>query len=300
MSLFSEWIEQNLSIPPETQVKLFSSLVVLVILWISRWFVLKQIGRRTDDPAFLYRWRKATEYITYFLGLLLIGRIWIEGVQSAATYLGLLTAGLAIALQDPITDIVGWLFIIWRQPFEVGDRIEIGEHAGDVIDIRFFQFTILEIGNWVDADQSTGRMLHIPNKMIFSDSLANYTTGFSYIWHEIPVLITFESDWRKAKEILLAIANQQAGDISDDVRRQVKEAARRYMISYGHLTPIVYTRVLDSGVRLTMRYTCDPRKRRMTEEKMWEEILTAFAAEPAIEFAYPTQRIFYQAPDADR
>jgi small-conductance mechanosensitive channel len=299
MNFLSEWIEQNLSIPPETQVKLFSSLVVLIILWIARWFVLKQIGRRTEDPAFLYRWRKATEYIIYFLGLLLIGRIWIEGVQSAATYLGLLTAGLAIALQDPITDIVGWLFIIWRQPFEVGDRIEIGEHAGDVIDIRFFQFTILEIGNWVEADQSTGRMLHVPNKLIFSDSLANYTTGFSYIWHEIPVLVTFESDWRKAKEILLAIANRQAGDISEDVRRQVREAARRYMISYGHLTPIVYTKVLDSGVRLTMRYTCDPRQRRMTEEKIWEEILAAFAAEPTIEFAYPTQRIFYQPPDAD-
>ncbi|HAW79639.1 MAG TPA: mechanosensitive ion channel protein MscS, partial [Balneola sp.] len=68
-------------------------------------------------------------------------------------YFGLLSAGLAIALKDPVTDLAAWMFIIWRKPFDVGDRIELGKSKGDVIDIRPFKFTILEIGNWVDADQ---------------------------------------------------------------------------------------------------------------------------------------------------
>jgi small-conductance mechanosensitive channel len=283
----------------ETQTNLFLSVLVVLLLFFARRGMLALVVRRVEDSALRYRWAKVSATVAFILAALLLFQIWFTAIRSLGTFLGLVSAGLAIALRDPVADFAGWVFIMWRRPFDLGDRIQIGEFAGDVVDRRIFQFTIMEIGNWVDADQSTGRMLHVPNKLIFSDSLANYTTGFSYICHEIPVLVTFESDWRKAKEILLAIANRQAGDISEDVRRQVREAARRYMISYGHLTPIVYTKVLDSGVRLTMRYTCDPRKRRMTEEKIWEEILVAFAAEPAIEFAYPTQRIFYQAPAAD-
>jgi len=90
----------------------------------------------------------------------------------------LLSAGIAIALKDVFVNLAGFIFIMWRQPLEVGHRIQIGEVAGDVVDIRPFQFTILEIGNWVDADQSTGRMIHIPNGKIFTENLANYHFGF--------------------------------------------------------------------------------------------------------------------------
>lgn len=111
----------------------------------------------------------------------------------------MLSAGIAIALKDPITDLAGWVFILWWKPFEVGDRIQLEDNAGDVIVIRIFQFTIIEIGNWVDADQSMGSILHIPNSKVFLEVLANYSIGFNYIWHEIGVLVTFESDWQKAK-----------------------------------------------------------------------------------------------------
>ncbi len=104
--------------------------------------------------------------------------------------MGLFTAGLAIALKDPLTNLAGWLFIVFRKPFIVGDRIQIGPHAGDVVDIRPFQFTILEIRNWVDADQSTGRMIHLPNAKVFVEAQANYSLGFNYIWNEIVVRLT--------------------------------------------------------------------------------------------------------------
>jgi hypothetical protein len=82
-------------------------------------------------------------------------------------------------------------------------------------------------------------------------------------------------------------------------RQQVREAAKRYMINYDNLTPIVYTRVNPSGVLLTLRYLSDPRKRRGTEEKVWEDILTAFEQEPTIDFAYPTQRIYYHPAEKE-
>ena len=293
----TQWIEQNLNIKPSVQEDIFYTLLVLLGLLLVRLIVLAVVNRRTDDSTVVYRWRKGLGYVLVLIGTLLLGIIWLHGYGSLATYLGLLSAALVIALQDPITNLVGWLFIIWRRPFEVGDRIELGGHAGDVIDLRVFQFTLLELRNWVDADQSTGRILHIPNRKVFSDPIANATKGFGYIWNEIPVLVTFESDWRLAKGLLEEIGERHAAHLSESARERVRLAARRYMIFYDKLTPIVYTRVDDSGVRLTVRYLCDPRRRRSSEQAIWEDILDAFAAEPSIDLAYPTQRITITPPE---
>jgi small-conductance mechanosensitive channel len=181
---------------------------------------------------------------------------------------------------------------MWRRPFEVGDRIQIGNLAGDVIDLRIFQFTLMEIGGWVDADQSTGRVVHIPNGKVFTEAQANYHKGFQYIWNEIPVLITFESNWIKAKEILYQIGNKHAEHLSESAEQRIKEASRKFMIFYTKLTPTVYTTVKDSGVRLTIRYICEPRRRRDSEQAIWEDILKEFAKYSDIDFAYPTQRFF--------
>jgi small-conductance mechanosensitive channel len=204
------------------------------------------------------------------------------GGRSLATYLGLLSAGLAIALRELVANFVGWAFILWRRPFEVGDRIQIGDTAGDVIDLRIFQFTLLEIGNWVDADQSTGRVIHVNNGQVFTQSVANFSKGFEYIWNEVAVLVTFESDWQKAKGILAGIATKHGEELSTAAEEKVHEAARRFMIFYSKLTPTVYTSVRDCGVLLTLR----------TEESIWEDILHAFAENDDIDFAYPTQRFY--------
>lgn len=287
-----EWLTENVDL----QLKLISSLLLILIAVLLRPLSMAIVGRRTEDPAVLYRWRKVAEYGALVIVVVGLSSIWLASAASLLTYLGLLSAGLAIALQDPITNLVGWLFIIWRRPFEVGDRIQVGERAGDVIDIRFFQFTLVEIGNWVDADQSTGRLLHVPNRKVFSESVANYNKGFPYIWHEIAVLVTFESNWRKAKSLLESIVDDHPSPTKEEIEKAMQHAARRHMIVYENITPIVYTRVIDSGVRLTLRYLTPPRQRRSGEEAIWEAILDAFAQEEDIELAYPTHR-FYTRPE---
>jgi small-conductance mechanosensitive channel len=227
-------------------------------LWLLRRWVLHLGTRRSEDVRVRYIWRKTTTYIYYIVIVALIGLIWLGDITNLATYLGLVSAGVVVALSDPITNVAGWLFITLRRPFDVGERIQIGEHAGDVIDSRIFQFTMLEIGNWVDADQSTGRMIHIPNRKVFSEPLANYSKGFQFIWNEIPVLITFESDWRKAKSILHTIISKHEQDFRGDVERQLHKTAQDYLIYTPVTTPIVYTNVKDSGVLLTIRYLCKP------------------------------------------
>lgn len=269
--------------------KLLYSVSAIVFFWLlSR--LLTGLLQRGREVQIQYRIRKTIAYTTSAAAILVVGRIWFVGFQSVSTYLGLLSAGLAIAMQTPLVNLAGWGFILWRRPMQVGDRIEIGGHRGDVIDQRLFMFGLMEVGNWVDADQSTGRVIHIPNGKVFTEVLANYSQGFHHIWNEVPVLVTFESDWRKAKRILEEIARQHGTQLSAAAEKKVREAAKKFMIFYSTLTPTVYTTVRDCGVLLTIRSLCDPRQRRNTEQAIWEDILDAFAKEDDIDFAYPTVR----------
>jgi len=299
MNRITEILEQSLGISPENQTKILYSVIILVVLGAIRFAVLKIVWRYTEDPKSRYTWKRSVSFTIGFLTIILIGSVWIRAIGQFGAFLGIFTAGLAIALKDPLTNIAGWMFILARKPFVVGDRIQIGEHAGDVIDLRLFQFTLLEIGNWVQADQSTGRIIHIPNAVIFTQAQSNYSAGFQFIWNEIPVLVTFESNWKSAKEILQQIANDHAESLSADAERKIIEASKKYMIFYQYLTPIVYTSVLDSGILLTMRYICDARKRRSTEHEIWEDVLEVFARHKDIEFAYPTQRFYTRSAEKD-
>ena len=276
----------------ELQAKIIISCLFIIFLIVARNLLLRLVDKKVEDRTTRYRWVKASSYTATLLGVMVIAQVWFTALRSVGTFLGLLSAGLAIALKDLVADLAGWIFIIWRRPFDLGDRIQIGAHAGDVVDTRIFAFTIMEIGNWVGAEQSTGRMIHIPNSRVFSEPLANYTASFPFLWNELPVLVTFESDWRKAKAILQAIGDEEAMETSLAAERTLRETSRRFLLHYRKLTPVVYTSVQDSGVLLTLRYLTQPRARRGTAEVLWEKILDAFHGEDSIDFAYPTQRVY--------
>jgi len=275
-------------------------LTVLTVLagWLLRRILVRTVEHRNPDPAAQYRWRKITAYVAFFVILAFLCLIWGEQFRSLGTFLGLVSAGIAISLKDLVMGAAGWMFILVRHPFGVGDRIQVGRHRGDVIDIRLFKFTLMEIGNWVDADQSTGRVVHIPNGAALSEVLVNYTRGFDYLWNEIPVLVTFESDWKRGKKILLELVNEVTGDLAVEARKALEKATHRYFLSYRTLTPTVYTSIRDGDVLLTIRHLTPPRRRRGTTEALCEGILERFEKEENIELAYPTQRLFAPALEA--
>lgn len=284
-----------LGMMPDTQAKVLKSLVVVLFFLLVRSAVMRIMLRNVTDVRQRYSWSRGVTSTIAILIVIFLGVIWFAGLERIATFAGILGAGLAVALHDTIANIAGFLFIMLRRPFEVGDRIEIGGVAGDVIDIRLFQFSLLEIGNWVDADQSTGRILQVPNGQVLRSVTASFNKGFDYIWHEIPILITFESNWKKAKGILQDIVDDDRFVVAEEVERQVRRAASRYLIYSGKVTPIVYTTVRDSGVLLTVRYMTKPKTRRGTEQQLWEQILERFAENDDIELAYPTIRYYDQS-----
>jgi small-conductance mechanosensitive channel len=278
-------------VTPDTQTNLILSALVLILVFAARRGILVLVHRRVSDSELRYRWAKNSATSSFVVAALLLTQIWFTAIPSMGTFLGLLSAGLAIALKDLVAGLAGWLFILWRRPFDLGDRIQIGPHAGDVVDRSLFQFTIMEVGNWVGAEQSTGRLIHVPNAKVFTEPLANYVAGFPYLWNELPVMVTFESDWRKAKGMLEEIAADHTVDITREAHRPTPGQEERFLIRYRKLTPVVYVSVEDSGVLLTLRYLCEPRERRGTGSELWERILDAFDEHEDITLAYPTKRV---------
>lgn len=287
------WIDSELGIGPTLQGQIFRTLFIIIIISVIYRFVRKILYRTIDNSKTYYRTKKSVSYVFVVIGFILVGRVWFRGVQSLTTFLGLFSAGLAIAMKDLIMNIAGWIFIIWKGPFRVGDRIEIGDVSGDVIDIQIFEFALMETRNWIKADQSTGRIVHIPNILIFKEPLFNYSKGIPFVWDEIPIHVTYESNWKKAKRILEDIANKYGESISEEAELSIKEASRKFMIFNAKLYPTVYTSIdYENGITLTVRYMCSYRNRRDSSEKIYEEILDGFKNHEDIEFAYPTQRVY--------
>lgn len=273
------------------QKKILQTAFVIIVGYLIMFVLIGFANRKLTKIKVRHIFRKNVAYIVHGSIIVLIFLIWMQSLNSVTIILGVASAGIALALQEVILSIAGWVLIMVRHPYEVGDRIEINGIKGDIIDIRLFQTSLLEIGNWVDADQSTGRIVNFPNSFLFKSENFNYSRGFEFIWNEIPILVTFESDWKKAKEIMVLHADKLAEGMENKVRRKIDAMRNRYMIYYGTITPIVYTDIKDSGVELTIRYLTEAKKRRSTQDSLCQSILEDFQKEPNVNFAYPTYRI---------
>jgi small-conductance mechanosensitive channel len=265
---------------------------IAVVIYVVIGSIQRRLSRDITSIEARHKVRLTASWIGISIFIIATAMIWAAGIRDFGIFLGIIGAGLALSLQETLVCIAGWLVFVVRRPYDIGDRIEIDGKIGDVIGVSVFQTTMLEIGSWIKADQSTGRMLIIPNSMLIRNAVYNYAKGFPFVWDEISVTVTFESDWEQAEKLMLEQAEVEADKIEPQVKRQITRMQDRYAIHYEHLTPTVYVRIADSGVELTLRYLCPVRERRSITHRLSRNILQAFIGHPKIDFAYPTTRIF--------
>jgi small-conductance mechanosensitive channel len=266
---------------------------VLLVLAVSvAVVILVKIGQRVakkyiSEPARLYhtsRFLSRTGGVV--IAVILLSAL-SPGLGDLVTILTVIGAGLAIAMREVLLNLAGWLYITLMSAYKQGERIEINNIHGDVVDIRLMRTTVMEIRGWVDADQSTGRLTHLPNGWVLMHATYNYSRGFKFIWNELSITLTFRSDWEKARDIMAELAEESAVLVEQQAAAEIRQMSREFLVHYSILTPFVYVRVVDNGVRLTLRYLCDVRKRRGTEHAITVSILHAFKQTENIEFAYP-------------
>lgn len=263
-------------------------LLVVVAARLARGWVEREV----EDVNRRHVLRKATTYVGAGVALLAALALIVGRIGQFATIIGLLGAGLAIALKDVGTSMAGWIYVTTRPGFGPGSRAEVGGVEGEVIDVGMLNTTLLEVGNLVHGRQSSGRLATIPNSKFLTER-CYFSPSFSpYNWQEIQFLVTYESDWRRGVELLEGISREVDAELDLDFGPSFRELERRYAFKVGPTTPIVYVTAADSGVQLTLRHLSHIRQRRIARDRITRAMLDAVDREPSLEFAYPTTRFF--------
>ena len=232
--------------------------------------------------------------MVFVVGALAIALAWGRLVPHHGTFFGLIGAGLAVALREPLLSIAGRIAIFAGRIYDAGDRIQIGDHSGDVIDIGFFYTRMLEIGNWIHGDQYSGRILQFPNAQIFGVGVFNYTRDFKYIWDEVSLNITYNSNIDSATKIMLNTGTRYTKDFLSGAKEQLLRMQQYFLVPDIELTPQVYLHVTTNWVGLTMRYVVDPKKRRAASTYLYRAIFDEVIAREDIKIGTDTMEITYK------
>lgn len=199
-------------------------------------------------------------------------------LKSIMTIISFISAGITIAIRDIILNLFAGFYIKAKKPFKLEDRISIDGITGDAVLINNLSFKILEVGDRINGEQSSGLIINIPNSFVFSKSLKNYNTAFKYVWDEMIVRLKIDSDLEKNKKEIMDIinSNEIITQIPKKMKKEIKEATIDYRIYYNHLDPIIYTKVNENHVELNLRFLTHPKKTRIIEDYIWTNILKKY------------------------
>lgn len=283
-----DWVGIN----PENGRKLLLSIAFVVTLLILRKVLALVIGvalGRTDHETIQAKFwtRQGLGLLTALVLVVGILSIWFNDSTRLATAFGLMSAGLAFALQQVITAIAGYFVVLRGSTFTVGDRISMGGVRGDVLRLGFIQTTIMEMGQppsvqsaepavWVKSRQFTGRIVTVSNSKIFSEPVYNYTRAFPFIWEEMAIPITYAADRVRVEAILLEAAQRHALDLNSIPQGVWLELQERFSVDPNDLAPRVFYRITDNWLELTVRFILETHRIRSAKDAMSREIVEEF------------------------
>lgn len=271
---------------------LFLTSLVLAASYLVFSVLLGQlVVRRIQDQKTRYTARKVLSILSIVVILVATLRIWITDTSSLIVSYGIIGAALAFAVQDVFKNFVGGILIIASGYFRVGDRISIGDHVGDVMDIGIMNTTMMEIRGWVKGDQPSGRLVVVPNAQVINHVFFNYTRDHSFVWDEISIPLTYESDWRKARDIILSILKRETDTMTEQAEIEIERIGEKYFLPRKVVEPSIYLSLTDNWILLEARYVADTRTRRILRSRLSELILAALETEETITVASETMTV---------
>ncbi len=267
---------------------LFTLGFIALLMFLSRFLqsLTQRLLRGRSEANVRFWTRQGVRLSTAVIMILGLVSIWFDDPTRLTTALGLVTAGLAFALQKVVTSIAGYFVILRGQTFNVGDRISMGGVRGDVIALGFIQTTIMEMGQppavqnadpamWVRGRQYSGRVVTVSNAKIFEEPVYNYTRDFPYIWDEMTLPIPYTGDRKRAEQILLEVAQKTTVRIESMSEASLQEMQRRYFLKTAEMHPKVFYRLTDNWLELSVRFIAEDRGIRDLKDAMSRDILQA-------------------------
>jgi len=282
--------------------KLLNISMIVIILFLISFLFKRVIKRYIVDNERFYMANKIVTFINVTLIILILLFSYIDNVGYFATVLGFASAGLAIAMRDWFMSLLGWLVIVVGGSIHVGDRVRFVkdgmEYVGDVLDISMQRITIMEdvTLTTVETNRRAGRIVFVPNNYIFTSMIANYSHGsLKTVWDGIDIIITFDSNHKKAAHIVKEICRKYSKGYTDITRKQINKLRDRYSLKNSNVEPRVFTFIESNGVKVSAWYLTNAYATLTLRSTISADIVDAFNAEHDITIAYPTQT-FYTAP----
>ena len=275
---FSEYVGRDTGINKE-----YIHLTILTIFAVLFFDLIKLATRKiysqlpVSDKKKYFRNRKIKISLTIICWLVVI-LIWKEQIKSLITLISFVSAAVTIALREIIFNFFAGIYINAKKIFEIEDRIEIKGIKGDVITMHSLGFEMLEIADGNEYEQSTGKIVHIPNSAVFSEPTKNFTKAFKYIWDEIKINIELDSDVEETKSYIYNILKniEILKEIPEKMENQVDDVTVQYRIYYNKLEPIIYTRIDESHIELSLRYLVHPKKIRIVQNEIYLKVLEEY------------------------
>ena len=247
-------------------------LVLLATGLLRRW-----AARNLADSKSRYRMRKSVALFGYLAALLVLITAFSGNLGGLAVAFGAIGAGIAFALQEVIISVAGWLAVSGGGFYKAGDRVQLGGIKGDVIDIGILRTTLMELGEWVQGDLYSGRLVRVANSFVFKEPVFNYSADFPFLWDELRVPVRFGSDWHLMRSLLQRVAEDVTGEYAAHARQTWDQMVRKYMIEDARVEPTVTLVANDNWIEFTVRYVVEHKARRTTKDQLFERILAAVA-----------------------
>lgn len=274
--------------------------VLFVCVWIVYAAARKYIESRIRDPRQRYSRRKLLSTALILAMVIVLIILWAVPLKNTGVFLGLVGAGVAVALKEPLLSIFGRVGIFAGDMYTVGDRIELSGMKGDVIDVGFMYTRLMEIGNWVEGDMATGRIVQFSNSKVFADAIFNYTHDFEYIWDEIKLPITYASDLKGANEILLTVGGEYTKEFLSGAEQELELMGREFLVPRFQLDPAVYVRVTSNWVECSLRYIVNAKQRRAATNFIFRNVFERIQARSDIHIASQTMDLSVRQVPTDQ
>ncbi len=263
----NQWINDH---PVSSNIIKYIVWAVFILLAIA--FLRRFLRKKLPDTRIRYRSQKGVEFFGYVLLIIITISFFTGSIKDFALAIGLLTAGITITLQELILSVAGSFYIFFVGVYKPGDRIEINNIKGDVIDIDSIYTTMMEIGEWVSSDNYSGRIVKLSNAFVFKGPVYNYSKDFPFVWDEFNIPIRYESDLELAKTIVVKGASETLSEYVSKSISEWKQVVNKYYIENAQVEPTLAITMTDNWVQFNLRYIVDYKKRRYTKHVLNELI----------------------------
>lgn len=258
------------------------SVVLLTTFIVAFFSLIKMIGKRIIRRKLTgrgeYVLNQSFRVMLNIFEILALLLVWGEYIKNLMTLISVLSAAMTIALREIILNFFCGIYIKIKRPFKVEDRIQIKDIKGDVMNISSLSFEVLEVSTKEDNGQSTGVVVNFPNSIVFTEPIKNINKGFKYIWNELVVRIMLDGDLIKNKQEIYKIVNgiETIKSIPRKMKSEINEVNTENRVYFNKYDPIIYTKIVNNHVELTVRYLMHPKKARYVESVIWNKIYSSY------------------------